>query len=73
MSRSLFIAIVLFPIAPIVASSVEVNRGTGTETNASSQFAVLEQVPVFISGRDGYHTYRIPSLLATKKGTLMCR
>jgi sialidase-1 len=33
--------------------------------------ADLEQAPVFVSGQDGYHTYRIPSLLVTKKGTLL--
>ncbi len=27
---------------------------------------VLEQVSVFNAGRDGCHTYRIPSLLVTK-------
>lgn len=26
---------------------------------------------VFVSGRDGYHTFRIPSLLATPRGTLL--
>jgi sialidase-1 len=26
---------------------------------------------VFVSGRDGYHTYRIPSLIVTTKGTLL--
>lgn len=26
---------------------------------------------VFVSGRDGYHTYRIPSMVVTKKGTLL--
>jgi sialidase-1 len=30
-----------------------------------------EQTPVFVSGQDGYHTYRIPSLLVTPKGTLL--
>jgi sialidase-1 len=30
-----------------------------------------QQVSVFVSGADGYHTYRIPSLLVTKKGTLL--
>ncbi|MHC4123850.1 MAG: sialidase family protein, partial [Planctomycetota bacterium] len=25
----------------------------------------------FVSGQDGYHTYRIPSLIVTKKGTLL--
>src|SRR5271157_3429796 len=33
--------------------------------------AELEQTPVFISGQDGYHTYRIPSLIVTNKGTLL--
>jgi sialidase-1 len=31
----------------------------------------LEQTPIFVSGQDGYHTYRIPSLLVTNKGTLL--
>ena len=30
-----------------------------------------QQTPVFVSGQEGYHTYRIPSLLVTKKGTLL--
>src|SRR5438094_7045457 len=29
------------------------------------------QLPVFLSGHDGYHTYRIPSLIVTKQGTLL--
>ncbi len=33
--------------------------------------ADLEQVEVFRAGQDGYHTYRIPALIATKKGTLL--
>jgi len=31
----------------------------------------IQQTDVFISGTDGYHTYRIPSLLVTKTGTLL--
>ncbi|NQT01058.1 MAG: exo-alpha-sialidase [Planctomycetes bacterium] len=31
----------------------------------------LYNTDVFVSGRDGYHTYRIPALLTTKKGTLL--
>jgi len=31
----------------------------------------MHSIDVFVSGRDGYHTYRIPSLLTTKKGTLL--
>lgn len=29
------------------------------------------QIDVYRSGEDGYHTYRIPSLLVTKKGTVL--
>lgn len=31
----------------------------------------ITQVEVFRSGEDGYHTYRIPALVMTKKGTLL--
>lgn len=31
----------------------------------------IEQAPVFISGQEGYHTYRIPSLIRTANGTLL--
>src|SRR5262245_9947522 len=30
-----------------------------------------EQVDVFVSGKDGYHTFRIPAVVVTKKGTLL--
>ncbi len=33
--------------------------------------AAPDQNPLFVSGRDGYHTYRIPALLTTGKGTLL--
>lgn len=33
--------------------------------------ADLEQQDIFIAGRDGYHSYRIPSLIVTKNGTLL--
>lgn len=29
------------------------------------------QSDIFVAGRDGYHTYRIPSLITTKAGTLL--
>ena len=32
---------------------------------------LLEQREVFRAGEDGYHTYRIPALTVTKKGTLL--
>src|ERR1051325_8509524 len=33
--------------------------------------AQLEQQDIFVRGKSGYHTYRIPSLLVTTKGTLL--
>lgn len=33
--------------------------------------AEFRQVEVFRSGQDGYHTYRIPALIETKRGTLL--
>ncbi|HEU0039990.1 MAG TPA: sialidase family protein, partial [Verrucomicrobiae bacterium] len=33
--------------------------------------ATLRQTDVFVSGADGYHTYRIPALMVSKKGTLL--
>ena len=39
--------------------------GCGRET------ANIEQAPVFVSGRDGYDTFRIPALLATPSGAVL--
>lgn len=33
--------------------------------------AQVEQTPVFTAGQDGYHTYRIPSLITTKNGVVL--
>ncbi len=32
---------------------------------------MCEQQPVYVSGEDGYHTYRIPAIVVSKKGTLL--
>jgi len=39
------------------------------DQSASSQQP--QQISAFISGTNGYHTYRIPSLLVTENGTLL--
>src|SRR5690606_12863730 len=31
----------------------------------------VQQVDVFVAGQDGYHTYRIPSVIATPGGALL--
>lgn len=35
------------------------------------QAADPEQIPLFVPGEGGYHTYRIPALIVSKKGTLL--
>ena len=42
-----------------------------TEAAVTDAAAALSRSEVFVSGRDGYHTYRIPSLLVTRRGTLL--
>ncbi|MBL7041815.1 MAG: exo-alpha-sialidase, partial [Pirellulaceae bacterium] len=33
--------------------------------------ADFEQIDVYVSGQDGYHTFRIPSIVVTNSGTLL--
>lgn len=42
-----------------------------TTTGPRDRPTTIEQAPVFVSGREGYHTYRIPALVVTQKGTLL--
>lgn len=45
-----------------------------TKALAAGKSATLEQprnVEVFVSGWDGYQTYRIPALIVTEKGTIL--
>jgi len=41
---------------------------TGGSAVAEPKF---DQIDVFVSGHDGYHTYRIPAIVVTKKRTLL--
>jgi sialidase-1 len=42
-----------------------------TVSAVSAQDSPLSQSPVFVSGADGYHTYRIPALIVSAKGTVL--
>ena len=42
-----------------------------TDANDRTATPVFEEQPLFQSGFDGYHCYRIPSLLVTKQGTIL--
>ncbi|HEY0946667.1 MAG TPA: sialidase family protein [Opitutaceae bacterium] len=43
----------------------------GLLSPAGAADAAVEKTDVFVSGKDGYHTYRIPSIVRTAKGTLL--
>lgn len=44
---------------------------TAPDSTIPPWIAPLTQVPVYTAGEDGYHTYRIPALCVTAKGTLL--
>lgn len=47
-------------------------EATGDESpKVAIQASVMEQVDLFIAGENGYHTYRIPSLLRAADGSLL--
>jgi sialidase-1 len=61
--------------AAVTAFAFVLALGLATETagqkpNPTGDVALDEQ-PVFTAGEGGYHTYRIPSLIVTKEGTLL--
>jgi sialidase-1 len=61
--------------AAVTAFAFVLALGLATETagqkpNRTGDVALDEQ-PVFTAGEGGYHTYRIPSLIVTKEGTLL--
>lgn len=56
---TLFAAIAIVPI--------DTHAGDGEKPAVSAP----ELVDVFVSGREGYHTYRIPALAVTNQGTLL--
>jgi sialidase-1 len=45
--------------------------GIATPALADQEPGGFQQQDLFVSGRDGYHTYRIPALIVSKKGTLL--
>lgn len=52
----------------LICASVYLTEGQpGNEEVATS----TDKVDVFVSGEEGYHTYRIPAMLTTNEGTLL--
>jgi sialidase-1 len=66
MSRA---ALTAFPF--ILALGLCSLTATAGQRPAREGDAAIDEQPVFTAGEGGYHTYRIPSLIVTKTGTLL--
>jgi len=67
--RRLFLTVSLFFIAANI-----IIQSQSAENNNSPDHTVLHDpihIDVFVGGEEGYHTYRIPSVLATNDGTIL--
>ena len=53
---------------PLALAAATIHCGPG---DPSQPGAGLTQTPLWTAGQDGYHSYRIPALLATPSGTLL--
>jgi sialidase-1 len=60
-----------FTLAVLAIAGLAFVCGVGGGAAARQGASTLQQVDVFVAGQDGYHTYRIPSLIVTPKGTLL--
>ncbi len=60
------------PVLAIVAGCVLMPASsTAGELAEGASDPTFQQTPLFVSGEGGYHTYRIPSLVVTAKGTVL--
>lgn len=57
----------LLLLPTLVLAQLSPSRVVAAEGDESQ----VVQTPVYVAGENGYHTYRIPSLLVSKKGTLL--
>lgn len=57
----------------MITKTIQKLAALGAITLGSTLYAVekAEGLPLFIGGQDGYHTYRIPALAVTPKGTVL--
>jgi sialidase-1 len=61
-----------FPLAILAVALMFSGKGAGLQLNQpTSMVAEPEQTDLFVGGAGGYHTYRIPALIATPKGTIL--
>ncbi|MCB9883249.1 MAG: exo-alpha-sialidase [Planctomycetes bacterium] len=63
-------AIVLAMVSPLFAQKDE-GAIADSKVRAKVETLVTRRAKVFESGKDGYHTYRIPACVVTKRGTIL--
>ena len=59
------------PASASVPDAVPPARKVEKSAPAAESAGLPNRTDVFVSGQDGFHTYRIPSLLVTARGTLL--
>ncbi len=59
------------PLLPLIALALLCASATAAHPTTIPAEPLAPPADIYISGQDGYHTYRIPSLLVTPKGTLL--
>lgn len=59
------------PVTKRVPDLAAAGNSVGQLADAAELGGLLLKTNVFVSGRDGYHTYRIPSLLVSARGILL--
>jgi sialidase-1 len=57
--------------ASVFLTAAAYGQTTQTPPTKNDDISGLTQIDVFESGKDGYNTYRIPSIILTPKGTLI--
>lgn len=65
---SVHVRIQLILVLPLVSVF---HSGPSVSFSAEGTLPVPVQIATFTAGQDGYHTYRIPSVIVTKKGTVL--
>ena len=55
----------------VACAPTQAQRTSLTQAPTPHPTPAPAQVDVFVAGQDGYHTYRIPSVIATPRGTLL--
>lgn len=67
----LLAAVALVILATSSSCAEKENTDPSPKPDNESDKAVVKAPHIFVSGKDGYHTFRIPAIVKSKKGTLL--